>query len=584
MSETLVNWLGWSDEAFAKAKAEDKPILLDIGAVWCHWCHRMDADTYSHPQVSALINQYFTPIKVDNDRRPDINARYNMGGWPTTAFLTPAGEIITGATYVPPTQMISLMRQVLQAYHNNKDALLEQAAAAERQREEASRPRARPGARLSWGIVTQIVGSIARHYDPVYGGLGAEPKFPQAEAYDLLLAEYVNGGKRDARLTDMVVKSLVGMGTGGMYDQVEGGWFRYSTTRDWNIPHFEKMLEEHGKLLVTYLSAYQVTSDTQIKSVAEKSLSYLMNVLYDAGRGTFAGSQDADEEYYALSSAERARMKAPFVDWTVYTDWNAMLANALLLASSVLGEASYRDKALRLLDYLWSTCHAEASGALYHFVDDGGPPRSVQGLLTDRARLAQAELGAFQFTGDAKHLHRATSLARAMLDHFADAEGGGFFDRLDDPMASGALRTRIKPIFENSIAADVLITLRYLTGDDDYLRVGESALLVFAEEYARYEYMAAPYGLTVNHAVNEPTEIAVVGALGDPRTQSLISAAWRTYVPWRVVLPLDPVRDAATISKRGFPASDAPAAYVCRGQTCSAPVSGPAALVGLLDR
>src|SRR5512137_612380 len=209
MGETSVNWQEWNDEAFAQAQRSDKPILLDIGAVWCHWCHRMDADTYSHPQVSALINQYFTPIQVDNDRRPDINARYNMGGWPTTAFLTPDGEIITGATYVPPTQMISLMRQVLQAFHNNKDALLEQATEAARQREQASRPRARPDARLSWGIVTQLVGSIAHHYDPVYGGLGTEPKFPQAEAYDLLLAEYVNGCKCDDRIIEMVVKSLL---------------------------------------------------------------------------------------------------------------------------------------------------------------------------------------------------------------------------------------------------------------------------------------------------------------------------------------------------------------------------------------
>src|SRR5512136_548712 len=115
MGSTRVNWLEWNDEAFARAKAEDKPILLDIGAVWCHWCHRMDQDTYSQPQIAAFIDENFIPIKVDNDRRPDINARYNMGGWPTTAFLTPEGETITGATYVPPSQMIGLMRQVVQA-------------------------------------------------------------------------------------------------------------------------------------------------------------------------------------------------------------------------------------------------------------------------------------------------------------------------------------------------------------------------------------------------------------------------------------------------------------------------------------
>lgn len=582
MSATSVNWLEWNEEAFAQATAQDKPILLDIGAVWCHWCHRMDSDTYSQPQVAALINESFMPIRVDNDRRPDINARYNMGGWPTTAFLTPQGEIITGATYVPPAQMISLMRQVLQAYRSNKSALLDQTAEAARRREEASRVRAREGARLSWGISTQIVGSIARAYDPQYGGLGDAPKFPQAEAYDLLLMEYANGGKRDNRLTDMVVKSLIGMGTGGMYDPVEGGWFRYSTTRDWSIPHFEKMLEDHAKLLVTYLNACLVTREDKIKRVAAKSLAYLTSVLYDSQRGTFAGSQDADEEYYALSLSERRQMKAPFIDWTLYTDWNALMASALLLASAVLGDASYRDKALRLLDYVWTTCYAEASDLLFHFVGDLGAPPSMPGLLADHTRLAQAELAAFQFTGDVKHLDRAQTLARAMLTHLSDADGG-FFDRPEDPAAPGALRTRIKPIFENSVAADVFITLHHLTGHADYMETGERALLVFADEYTRYDTMAAAYGLTVNRAVNEPTEIAVVGTPGDPRTAALLSAAWQAYVPWRIVLPLDPARDAATIGARGFPAASVPAAYVCRGQTCSAPMSDPAALVAYIS-
>jgi hypothetical protein len=579
MSETRVRWQEWDDAAFARAKTEDKPILLDIGAVWCHWCHRMDADTYSHPQVFALINEHFVPIKVDNDRRPDINARYNMGGWPTTAFLTPDGEILTGATYVPPAQMLTLMRQVLAAYHNNRAALLEQIAQAARRRQEQGRPRARPDARLSWGIVTQIVGSIARHYDPVYGGLGTEPKFPQAEAYDLLLAEYVSGGRRDERLIEMVVKSLLAMGNGGMYDHVEGGWFRYSTTRDWSIPHFEKMLEDHAKLLVTYLNAYQVTRDETLKAIVLNSLAYLMNTLYDDARGTFAGSQDADEEYYSLSRSERRQMRAPFVDWTVYTDWNAMLANALLLASAAQGEPVYRERALRLLDAVWAMCRDESSGALFHFVDDTGP--HLPGLLTDHARLAQAELAAFQLTGQVKHRDRAAALAQAMLDKLADPEGG-FWDRLDEPAAPGALRTRLKPMFENAAAAEVFIALSHSTGERSHFQVGESALLAFADEYAKYDMMAAAYGLAVHRAVTEPTEVAVVGATGDARTLALLSAAWQAHAPWRVVLPLDPARDAAMISARGLPASGVPTAYVCRGQTCSAPVSEPHSLVNLL--
>ena len=581
MSETLVNWREWNDETFVKAQRSDKPILLDIGAVWCHWCHRMDADTYAEPEIASFINENFIPIRVDNDRRPDINARYNMGGWPTTAFLTPEGEIITGATYIPPTEMLRVMSQVVQAYRSNKAALLQQTAEIARKREQASHTRPRPDARISWGIVTQIVGSLARAYDPIYGGFGTEPKFPQAEAYDLLLTEYANGGQRDRRLTDMVVKSLTAMGGGGMYDHVEGGWFRYSTTRDWSIPHFEKMLEDHAKLLVTHLNAYQVTHDEQLKSIAVKSLDYLTAVLYDPQRGTFAGSQDADEEYYSLSLIERRQRPAPFIDWTVYTDWNAMMAHGLLIASAALGEPARRDMALRLLDYLWATCYDAEAGSLFHFVDGSG--RHLPDLLSDLVRLAQANLIAFQFTGDAQYLDRATTLCRTMQNRLADPDGGGFLDRPDDPTAQGAFRSRLKPMFENAVAADVLVTLHYVTGIAEYLRLGESALVLFADEYTKYDTMAAAYGLAVNRAVNQPTEIAVVGAMDDPRTQALLAAAWQAYVPWRIVLPLDPARDAAIITTRGFPIQNEPAAFVCRDQTCSAPVMAPLDLVRLLN-
>jgi len=584
VSETQVHWFEWADTAFDRAKAEDKPILLDIGAVWCHWCHRMDEDTYGDPQVAAFINANLVAIKVDNDRRPDINARYNMGGWPTTALLTPDGEIIAGATYVPPAQMLNLLRQVLQAYRTDKANLLKQTAEVAQRREEAGRIRARPDARLSWGIVTQIVGGIARAYDPVHGGLGHDMKFPQAEAYDLLLTEFVNGGRRDARLTDMIVTSLLAMGTGGMYDHVEGGWFRYSTTRDWSIPHFEKMLEDHAKLLVTYLHAAQVTGNEQIKSVAVKSLSYLLNTLYDPKRGTFAGSQDADEDYYSLSLVERKQHAAPFIDWTLYTDWNALIAQALLLASAVLNEPAHRATALRVLDTLWATCYAAASNTLYHFADERGP--HLPNLFADHARLAQANLAAFQFTGDARYFDRATTLVRIVIDKLADADapalGGGYFDRPADPSAHGALRTRLKSLPENVAIADVLITLHYLTGVVEHLGLSESALVLFTDEYIKYDYMAGAYGLAVNRAVNPPVEVAVVGAISDPRTQALLTAAWQAYVPWRVVLPLDPARDAAAIAARAFPPSSIPAAYVCKNQTCSAPVAQPETLAALL--
>ena len=237
--------------------------------------------------------------------------------------------------------------------------------------------------------------------------------------------------------------------------------------------------------------------------------------------------------------------------------------------------------ALRLLDYLWATCYDAETSSLFHFVDSSGP--HLPDLLSDHVRLAQADLIAFQFTGDAHYLDRATTLGRTMQNRLADPDGGEYADRPDDPTAQGALRSRLKPMFENAIAADVLITVHHLTGIAEHLRLGESALLLFADEYTKYDTMAAAYGLAVNRAVNQPTEIVVVGAMDEPRTQALLTGAWQTYMPWRIVLPLDPARDAATITTRGFPIQNEPAAFVCRDQTCSAPVMAPLDLVRLLN-
>src|SRR5579875_3527969 len=210
-----IAWRPWEAATFAQAQAEDKPILLAISAVWCHWCHVMDETSYSDPEVIETINERFIPIRVDNDRRPDVNARYNMGGWPTTAILTPEGDPITGGTYIPPSQLKRTLDQVAELYKTHK-------------------------------------AEIADGFDPEYGGFGYEPKFPQTDALELLLLEYRRSralGSPDERLYNMLAKTALGMARGGMYDHVEGGFFRYSTTRDWSVPHFEKMAEDHGGLL-----------------------------------------------------------------------------------------------------------------------------------------------------------------------------------------------------------------------------------------------------------------------------------------------------------------------------------------------
>src|SRR5207244_2444516 len=312
-----INWHPWSPEAFDEARQTGRPILLSISAVWCHWCHVMDETTYSHPGVIDIINREYVPVRVDNDVRPDINQRYNMGGWPTTAFLTASGDILTGGTYLPPDQMASSLIRVADYYRANQTDIASRVLEARKRAAGV----ARSVGELEPGLVDTILDAVKSAYDPEYGGFGNAPKFPQADAILLLLEQSVL--RSDEELRRMAVHTLEQMTGGGTYDHVEGGFFRYSTTQDWSVPHFEKMLEDHAGLL----SALALTGQAEI---LDDAVRYLDTVLRDPATGLYAGSQDADEEYYARDAEGRAQLAAPYVDRRVYVAWNCALAVAFL--------------------------------------------------------------------------------------------------------------------------------------------------------------------------------------------------------------------------------------------------------------
>jgi uncharacterized protein YyaL (SSP411 family) len=300
-----VRWHPWGETAFARAQAEDKPILLDIGAVWCHWCHVMDRESYENPEIAALINEYFVAVKVDRDERPDVDARYQaavaaitgQGGWPLTVFLTPDGRPYFGGTYIPPDDRYGrpgfgrVLTTLAQVWRERRDEALETAASSMAAIEHNETFSGR-GGELSLALTDKIAGSILAQFDARNGGFGSQPKFPHPGALDLLLEIGLNRGNE--RAVQAFCTTLEKMARGGVYDQLAGGFHRYSVDERWRVPHFEKMLYDNTELLRNYLHGFQSLGREDFRTTARKIVGWLDTTMSDRERGGFYASQDAD--------------------------------------------------------------------------------------------------------------------------------------------------------------------------------------------------------------------------------------------------------------------------------------------------
>jgi len=638
-----VHWLPWGDAAFAQARAADKPILLDIGAVWCHWCHVMDGESYEDAELAELLNRDFVCVKVDRDERPDVDARYQravqalsgQGGWPLTAFLTPEGEVFFGGTYFPPENnhygrpgFRSVLLQIARAYREDRDRITTNAHAI-RQHIVESLDEAKPGV-VTTALVEGGADQMAAMFDIRYSGFGSAPKFPHPAACEFLLARW-----HDTKLDwqrEIVEKTLTGMARGGIRDHLGGGFHRYATDERWIVPHFEKMAYDNSELLRAYLSAYQAFGTPLFREVAAGIVDWVLEVLSDGERGAFHTSQDADVAFgddgdywtWTLEEAQaeltaregavvasvfdiaetgemhhnlkknvlwwkqspaddewpllkdamkklktaRDRRKTPFVDRTAYVNWNAMMAGAFLQAGAVLDREDCNALALKVLERIWDGAWVAGRG-MSHVLGRAEP----RGMLDDNVQAAAAFLDAYEATGIAAWLERATTVMTYCAAAHWDDAAGGYFDVAGDATGAAYLSTKGKPVQDaptpspNGVAAVVLARLWALTDKPEWRAQLDRQLGAFAGAAGELSLHGATLLRAVDWAVHPVTRIEVAGPAGEGPACAMHLLGLQAYRPRKVV-----VRRTAA----------APTGTVCVGTVCSLPVAAPAGLAELL--
>src|SRR5215212_5921312 len=560
-----VDWHPWGEEALARSKSEDKPILLSIGYSACHWCHVMERESFENEDIARLMNENFVNIKVDREERPDLDQIYmnavqmmtRHGGWPLAVFLTPDLVPFYGGTYFPPEdrhQMPGFPRilaAVSEAYRTRPEEVRQSAweILSELRRMGVAQE---SGEVIDAQLLDNAYRGLARSFDPRFGGFGGAPKFPSSMNLDFLLRTYERTG--DARALEMATHSCRMMAWGGMYDQLGGGFHRYSTDAQWLVPHFEKMLYDNALLTRLYLHAHQATGEDFFRRVVEETLGYVGREMLDAS-GAFYSTQDADsegvegkffvwdkEEVESLLGPEDARLFCAYFDVTeggnfeeynilhverpaeevarelnvpaerlaeavergrgrlftervsrikpgraekVITAWNGLMLEAYAEAAAVLEREDYREIAERNAQFILDTLMSE--GLLLHVYKDGRAKHV--GFLDDYAFVVSGLVTLYEKTGRLRWLEAALTLTDKMVEEFWDEEGGGLFY---NGRSGEQLIVRSKDYFDNatpsgnSVAAEALLRLSVLTGNENYRRRAVNVLRLVRDAVERY--------------------------------------------------------------------------------------------------
>ena len=551
-----IEWLPWAQSTFERAQTEDKPVLLSVTAPWCYWCHVMDETTYSDPDIQSILARGFIAVRVDNDHRPDVNSRYNVGGWPTTAFLTPHGGLVGGATYLPPDQFLAMLMELEAAYKADKPRMYEQSRDLLQQRRIQAR-RVVAGADVESTLVDRVSRIVAGAYDSIHGGFGGDLKFANPAILRFVLHLYRTTGEEF--YSAMLRKTLNGMADSPMLDSIDGGFFRYSAAPDWSEPQREKMLEDNVQFARLYLDASIVLSNLRFREIAERTFDYVAAHLYDPVRCGFRGSQGAHSDYFAFDEEQRSASVPPPLDPSCYTGPGAATAAVLLDASWKLGRPDLGRTGLDVLERVDAMARSGGFGHVYTDEMAGTPA-----LLADWAGLLAGLMQAHASTAEPRYLERAVEIGSILVDQFFDESGGGFFDVAADENAIGHLQVREKPMPENMLTVLALLRLYQTTRNEDYKQLCEGTLSAFASVFREQGEFAADFGLAVDLYSNPMVEVTVEGSPEDPECRDLLEAALRL--------------DSPNLEIKTVASGGAALAHLCLDTLCLPPVSTAAAL------
>jgi uncharacterized protein len=633
--ENPVDWYPWGEEALTRAREEDRPLLVSIGYSACHWCHVMERESFEDPTVAALMNEHFVCVKVDREERPDVDAIYmdavqamtGHGGWPLNAFLTPDGVPFYAGTYYPPAPRQNMpswpmvLEGIARAWREQREEITE---SSERivERLRASAAIQAPDAELDPSTLDAAQAVLRRTYDADWGGWGGAPKFPAASVIEFLLRR----GERQ-----MALHTLRRMATGGMYDQVGGGFARYSVDNRWLVPHFEKMLYDNALLARAYLHGFQVSSEPFFERVARETLDWTLRELRQ-DEGGFASALDADSEgvegrfyvwrldevraalppdlaetaieHFGMTEAgnfedanipvratpdperlreiktgllaAREQRVRPGLDDKRLTAWNALMISALADAGAVLGEPRYLDAARAAADFIGRELRGP-DGRLLRTYNRG--TAHLNAYLEDHAFLLEALLALYEATFEPRWFGEAEHVANEILERFADPERGGFFSTAADhePLIARRKELEDAPIPSGSSAAAFgLLRLSRLTGEARY---EEAALGVIRLLHTIAPQHPSAFGhllQAIDFQLADVREVALVGPDREP-LERVVREAFRPHV---VLAGGDP--DGVPLLEGRVPVGGRAAAYVCEHFACLRPVTEPDELRALL--